>query len=245
METMSTFLGLWDQYMFIGSVVCIITGVLILLYHEYRVLQIKDLKEKYDYVNQHEIQYFWYAVIAFIAAAAVYANTIMTSKILNDGMRWFYVRLFITACFGIIAYIVFFSLVRIYYPRLLERRLSRLRNTPRTSPDGNIMRKLTESEEDHHLEGGLIAEGEIHTIDYDVWIDDKTGYTKIEKYPAYQHAEECTECGYYTLKIDQEEIEQAPTANEEGVLLTHYECSYCGHREQREITVAKLSANIA
>lgn len=245
METMSTFLGLWDQYMFIGSVVCIITGVLILLYHEYRVLKIKDLKEKYDYVNQHEIQYFWYAVIAFIAAAAVYANTIMTSKILNDGMRWFYVRLFITACFGIIAYIVFFSLVRIYYPRLLERRLSRLRNTPRTTPEGNIMRKLTESEEDHHLEGELIAKGEIHTIDYDVWIDDKTGYTKIEKYPAYQHAEECTECGYYTLKIDQEEIEQAPTANEEGVLLTHYECSYCGHREQREITVAKLSANIA
>jgi Zn ribbon nucleic-acid-binding protein len=245
METMSTFLGLWDQYMFIGSVVCIITGILILLYHEYRVLKIKDLKEKYDYVNQHEIQYFWYAVIAFIAAAAVYANTIMTSKILNDGMRWFYVRLFITACFGIIAYIVFFSLVRIYYPRLLERRLSRLRNTPRTSPDGNIMRKLTESEEEHHLEGELLAQGEIHTIDYDVWIDDKTGYTKIEKYPAYQHAEECSECGYYTLKIDQEEIEQAPTANEQGVLLTHYECSYCGHREQREITVAKLSANIA
>ncbi len=245
METTPFNLVSWDQYMFIGSVVCIITGVLILLYHEYRVLQIKDLKEKYDYVNQHEIQYFWYAVIAFIAAAAVYANTIMTSKILNDGMRWFYVRLFITACFGIIAYIVFFSLVRIYYPRLLERRLSRLRNTPRTTPEGNIMRKLTESEEDHHLEGELIAKGEIHTIDYDVWIDDKTGYTKIEKYPAYQHAEECTECGYYTLKIDQEEIEQAPTANEEGVLLTHYECSYCGHREQREITVAKLSANIA
>lgn len=242
---MSTFLGLWDQYMFIGSVVCIITGISILLFHEYRVLKVKDLKEKYDYVNQHEIKYFWYAVIAFIVAAAVYANTIMTSKILHDGMRWFYVRLFITACFGIIAYIIFFSLVRIYYPRLLERRLTRLRNTPRTSPDGNVMRKLTGSEEEHHLEGELRAQGEIHTIDYDVWIDDKTGFTKIEKYPAYQHAEECSECGYFTLKIDQEEIEQAPTASEQGILLTHYQCSYCGHREQREITVAKLSANVA
>lgn len=242
---MSTFLGLWDQYIFIGSVVCIVAGVLILLFHEYRVLKIKDLKEKYDYVNQYEIKYFWYAVIAFIVAAVVYANTIMTSKILHDGMRWFYVRLFITACFGIIAYIIFFSLVRIYYPRLLERRLTRLRNTPRTSPEGNSMRKLTGSEEEHHLEGELRAQGEIHTIDYDVWIDDKTGFTKIEKYPAYQHAEECSECGYYTLKIDQEEIEQAPTTNEEGILLTHYQCSYCGHREQREITVAKLSANVA
>ena len=243
METTSTFLGIWDQYMLVGSVACVVIGVLILLYHEFKVLQIKDYKEKYDYVNQHEIQYFWYAVIAFIVAAAVYANTVATGKILNDGMRWFYVRLFITAGFGVIAYFVFFSLVRIYYPRQLEKRLTRLRNTPRTSPDGNLMRKLRESEEEHHLEEAMRTEGAIHTIDYDIWIDDKSGFKKIEKYPAYQHAEECSECGYYTMKIDQEEIEQAPTANEQGVLLTHYQCSYCGHREQREITVAKLSAN--
>ena len=243
METTTDFLGLWEQYTFIGSVVCVVVGILILLYHEYKVLQIKDLKEKYDYVNQWEIKYFWYAVIAFIAAAAVYGNTLMTMKIVKDGMRWFYVRLFITAGFGIIAYIVSYSMVRIYYPRFLERRLSKLRNAPRTSPDGNTMRKLTKAEGDIHLEGELKSAGAIHTVDYDVWIDDKSGYTKIEKYPVYQHAEECSECGYYTLKIDQEEIEQEPTANEEGILRTHYQCSYCGHREQREITVAKLSAN--
>ena len=85
--------------------------------------KLKDFKEKYDYVNQHEIRYFWYAVIAFIVAGVVYANTIATSKIQTDGMRWFYVRLFITASFGVIAYIISFSLVRIYYPRQLEKRL--------------------------------------------------------------------------------------------------------------------------
>ena len=158
-------------------------------------------------------------------------------------MRWFYVRLFITASFGVIAYIICFSMVRIYYPRQLEKRLMRLRNTPRVSPDGNVMRKLTESEEEHHLEDVLRSEA-VHTIDYDIWIDDKTGYKKIEKYPAYQHAEECSECGYYTMRIAQEEIEQAPTISEQGVLLTHYQCTYCGHREQREVTVAKLSTNV-
>lgn len=243
METTSTFLGPWDQYMFIGSVFCVVIGVLIFLYHEFRVLQIKDYKEKYDYVNQHEIRYFWYSIIAFIAAAAIYANTIATEKIVLDGMRWFYVRLFITASFGVIAYIIFFSLVRIYYPRQLERRLSRLRNAPRISPEGNTMRKLMDSEEEHHIEDMTRSEGRVHTIDYDIWVDESTGYKKIEKYPAYQHAEECSECGYYTMRIAQEEIEQAPTANEQGTLLTHYKCSYCGHREQREITVAKLSAN--
>ena len=240
METTSTFLGLWEQYMLIGAVAGVATGVLILAYYELKVMQISDLKEKYDFVNQHEIQYFWYAVIAFIAAAAIYANTMFTGKIEREGMRWFYVRLFITAGFGVIAYNFCSSLVRIYYPRHLEKRLLRLRNTPRLSAEGNLMRKLSESEEEHHLEEEMKR---IHTVDYDVWIDDKTGATKIEKYPAYQHAEECSECGYYTLRIDQEEVEHAPTANEEGVLLTHYECSYCGHREQREVTVAKLSAN--
>lgn len=244
METASNFLGLWDQYMFVGAIAAIAVGVLILLYHELKVAQIKDYKEKYDYVNQNEIRYFWYAVIAFIAAAAIYANTIATQKIFTDGMRWFYVRLFITSSFAVIAYIVCFSLVRIYYPRQLEKRLMRFRNTPRVSPEGNVMRKLTESEEEHHVEDVLKSE-DIHTIDYDVWIDDATGYKKIEKYPAYQHAEECSECGYYTMLIAQEEIEQAPTISEQGVLLTHYKCSYCGHREQREVTVAKLSTNVA
>jgi hypothetical protein len=245
METTSTFLGLWDQYMSIGAVACISIGVLILAYHEYRVLQIKDLKSKYDYVNEHEIKYFWYAVIAFIAAAVVYANTLATGKIMSDGMRWFYVRLFITAGFGVIAYIFCHSMIRIYYPRQLEKRLARLRNTPRTSAEGNLMRKLAEAEEQHHLDEEMRKAGEIHSIDYDVWIDDKTGATKIEKYPAYQHAEECSECGYYTLRIGQEEIEQAPTEYEPGVLITHYECSYCGHREQREVTVAKLTTQVA
>jgi hypothetical protein len=244
METASSFLGLWDQYMFVGAITAIAVGVLILFYHELKVIQIKDYKEKYDYVNQNEIRYFWYAVIAFIGAAAIYANTIATEKIFSDGMRWFYVRLFITTSFAVIAYIICFSLVRIYYPRQLEKRLLRLRNTPRISPDGNIMRKLSESEEEHHVEDVLRTD-DVHTIDYDIWIDEKTGYKKIEKYPAYQHAEECSECGYYTMRIAQEEIEQAPTISEQGVLLTHYECSYCGHREQREVTVAKLSTNVA
>ena len=240
MESTSTFLGLWDQSMIILAAGCLAIGLCTLLYYEFKVLQIKDFKEKHDFVNQHEIQYFWYVVVAFIAATAVYANSIATERIVLDGMRWFYVRLFITAGLGVVAYITCYSLVRIYYPRHLQRRLDRLRNSPRLSPEGNIMRKIAEAEEQHHLEENHLTG--IHTIDYDIWIDDVTGHKKIEKYPAYQQAEECKECGYYTLRIDEEEIEHAPTFDDEGVLLSHYECTYCGHREQREIKVARLAA---
>lgn len=245
METTSTFFRAWDQYMFVGAAICVVFGVLILLYHEFKVLQLKDYKQKYDYVNLHEIRYFWYAIIAFIAAAAIYANSIATDKILSEGIRWFYVRIFITASFAVIAYNAFYSLVRIYYPRQLEKRLTKLRSTPRISPDGNVMRKLSESEEEHHLDDLQKASGSIHSIDYDVWIDEKTGFKKIEKYAAYQHVEECSECGFFTMKLETEEIEQAPTFEDQGVLMKHYKCSYCGHREQREIVVAQLSANVA
>ena len=47
------------------------------------------------------------------------------------------------------------------------------------------------------------------------------------------------------MSIAREEIEKAPTLAEPGILLKHYKCSYCGHREQHEITVARLSANVA
>lgn len=241
METSSTFLSSWDQIMYIGVALSIAFSVLILLYHEYKVLQIKDYKEKYDYVNLHEVRYFWYAVIGLIMAAALFANTFQTSKIESAGMLWFYVRLGITICFFIIGYFIFNSLVRIYYPRFLEKRLTKLRSRPRISPAGNAMRKLTQSEEEHHLEN--IKDGEVHSVDYDIWIDDKTGFKKIEKYNAFEHAEECSECGYFTLKIDSEEIEQAPTITEDGLLMKHYKCTYCNHREQREVVIARLATN--
>lgn len=241
----STF-AMWNQSMMIGVYACVIIAILIFVYHEFRIFQIKDFKEKYDYVNLHEIRFFWYMVMALILAGFFFTNTLLGTKVEQAGvMRWFYVRLFITVSFSIIAYFIFFSMVRIYYPRNVERRLQKLRHTPRVSPQGNIMRKVGEDEEDIHLEESqLSAKGsDVHSIDYDVWIDDKTGYKKIEKYSSYQHAVECPECGYVTLKLHNEEIEKAPSQSETGLLLKHYRCSYCKHREAKEVVIAKLADN--
>src|SRR5258706_14120208 len=224
----------WNSWMQVGAVACVILAILILLYHEFRVMQIKDFKEKYDYVNRNEIRFFWYAVIAIIVAAGFYANTLATGKIASHGVLWFYVRLFITICFVVIGYFVFYSMVRIYYPRSVEKRLVKLRSKPRLSPAGNEMRKLSEDEEDAHLDASQIAEeANVHSVDYDVWLDDKTGYKKIEKYESYLHAEQCPECGFYTFKITKEEIEEKPTETQPGLLIKHYQCSYCNHREAR------------
>lgn len=244
MDVPHEFLDSWSNYMYLGMVTFIIIGFLILVYHEIRIIMIKDYKEKYDYVNLNEIKYFWYAIIAFIVAAFMFFNTVATDMIHKSGMTWFYVRLFITTSFAIIFYFIFFSAVRIYYPRFVEKRLRKLRNKPRISPEGNPMRKLSEQEEDAHLETSMIEEELFHSVDYDVWVDEKTGHKKIEKYFAYQHSEECPECGYFTFRIDREELEKAPTNNETGLFIKHFKCSYCNHREAREQVLAMLSSNV-
>lgn len=236
----------WDKYMIMIGSSFIVAGVLIFLYYEFRVLQQKEYKDKYDYVNTHEIRYFWYAIFLFLIAAFFFSNTIFTSRVIEKGLLWFWVRVFITGSMTFIGYIFLSNVVRIYYPRQLEKRLQKLRTTPRRSPAGNAMRRLSEEEEDHHLDSDQIAEegSGIHSVDYDVWLDEKTGFKKVEKYMAYEHAEECSECGYFTMKIYNEEVEKSPTDSDTGLLLKHFRCTYCRHREVREVVLAKLSTNV-
>jgi hypothetical protein len=144
-----------------------------------------------------------------------------------------------TVGFMVITYFLFSSLVRIYYPRFVEKRLAKLRK-------GNLMRKLKEEEEEAHLEASQFNEQkEVHSVDYDVWLDEKTGDKKIEKYNSYQHATECSECGYVTMKIKREEVTEAPSSTGGGTLVKHYKCTYCGHREAKEVHIAPLVENIA
>jgi hypothetical protein len=249
METTPHFVQTFDAYLKQGAYICAGFTVLILLYHEFRIFQIKDYKEKYDYVNLHEVRYFFYAVVSLILAVALYLNFIAASfsvDIFGDMETWFYVRTFMTVAFMVITYFLFSSLVRIYYPRFVEKRLTKLRNKPRVSPEGNLMRKLKEEEEEAHLEASQFSEQkEVHSIDYDVWLDEKTGYKKIEKYNSYQHATECSECGYVTMKIKREEVTEAPSSTGGGTLVKHYKCTYCGHREAKEVHIAPLVENIA
>ena len=242
----STFSAQWDSYMVIGCIAFAVITVLIFIYHEVRVMSISGYKEKYDYVTLYEIKFFWYTVVTAIISAAFISNTIMTEWALRKGLVWFSGRIFLSVSLAVLVYYMFFSLIRIYYPRYMERRLNRLRNKPRISPDGNEMRKLSEEEEDAHLEADQIAQegSEIHSVDYDVWLDEKTGFKKIEKYYSYQHAIECPECGYVTMKIHHEEVTKAPTENEPGELMKHYRCTFCSHRERKEVHLAKLADNV-
>ena len=67
-----------------------------------------------------------------------------------------YVGLFFLVAFAVIAYFIANGAVRILYPKVIENRLKRIRNTPRISPAGNVMRKLAEEENPYTSTGPLL-----------------------------------------------------------------------------------------
>ena len=101
---------------------------------------------------------------------------------------------------------------------------------------------LSEDREDEYLTEAEIEEESKHAVDYDVWLDEETGFTKIEKYIGSMLAVECPSCGYRTLRVTNEEVISSPTIDSEGEILNYYTCSYCNHKERRTITTKRLGS---
>ena len=213
-------------------------GLLILLGHYLKLLATSDYKTRYDYINMHEINMLWNGALLIIIGATLYFNTIFE----ESNWLWFFVRLFMSSMFAVILGVIVQNVLKFYYPFFIEKRLKKLRYTPRTSPDGRKMKLLSEEEEDVYLDEGMQAEEDAFSVDYDVWIDEESGFTKIEKYNGRLHALQCSNCNYQTLKVDREEVIQQASEMEDGELMKYYACGYCGHKERKSFKIAKLRA---
>jgi len=239
------FIIAWHNAMILGAIIMVAAGILLFLFYNLRVGMISDYHQKYNFINAKEIKTYKLVGFCFAIAAMLVINLYQMDE-MKDVEVWFFVRLFMAFAGGTLIGYISYLILEYYYPTRLDKKLKKWRYMTRRNPKtGNKMRLLSEEEEDAHLEAHQIEEeATIHSVDYDVWLDEKTGFKKVEKYNAYQHAEECPECGYFTLKIYSEEIETKPTENETGLLLKHYRCEYCNHREARETVLAKLSTNV-
>src|SRR6186713_3613463 len=207
-------------------------SILIVMYHVVRLATMSDAKQKYDYINKSEIKTLWIATIVLVVGCCFFAN----STIDTLSTLWVFVRGFTTFAMGMIVALIIQNLLKFYYPFFIEKRLKVLRYKPRISPKtGKAMKLLSEEEEDAYLDEGMQAEENLFSMDYDVWKDEETGFIKIEKYSGHLHAIQCPECNYQTFKVVREEIITAPTATEEGELLKHYLCGYCGHKAKKTV----------
>ncbi|MBK6266482.1 hypothetical protein JKA74_15665 [Marivirga sp. S37H4] len=221
---------------YVGMGIIGIAVLLVLLYYM-RLATLKDFKQKYDYINKHEIDTLWRSTVILLIGAIVWINALFG----ETELLWLSVKVFVSAMLGLIIGVIIQNILRFYYPFHIEKRLKKLRYTPRISPKtGKPMKLLTEEEEDVYLDEGMQAEEDIFSVDYDVWVDEETGYTKIEKYSGHLHALQCSECNYQTLKVVKEEIIKSPTITEEGELMKYFKCSYCGHKARKTFHIAKL-----
>jgi hypothetical protein len=209
-------------------------AILIVLYHVVRLATMNDAKSKYDFINKSEIKTLWIAAVILVAGCCFYAN----ANIVELNALWIFVRVFTTFAMGMIVALILQNLLKFYYPFFIEKRLKVLRYKPRVSPKtGKAMKLLSEAEEDAYLDEGMQAEEDVFSIDYDVWKDEETGYVKIERYSGHLHALQCPECNYQTFKVVREEILKVPTPAEEGELLKHFQCGYCGYKAKKTVTL--------
>jgi hypothetical protein len=233
------YLETWNKWGRIVSYGLVAIAAIILVFHFLSLLSKRDFKKRYDFINKHEIDNLWYASVVLLFAIGIYINTLVQ----EGELVWVLVRLFVTVMMALIVGVIISNILKFYYPFYVEKRLKRLRFTPRLSPKtGKPMKLLSETEEDVYLDEGMQAEENVFSVDYDVWIDEETGYTKIEKYSGHLIALQCPECNYQTLKVVKEEILESPTENEEGELMKFYKCDYCGYKERKAFRIARLKS---
>lgn len=237
------FLTAWHQSMIIGAIVMAVVGVVIYLIYQVRLAAVRDPKEKHDFINQNEIKWYKWVFYAFGVGVAMLVNLYASGRLHEIGV-WFFVRFFMGAAAATLVGYVAALVLDYYYPTRLNSKLRYWRYKTRINPaTGNKMRLLREDEEDIHLNEGMQAEENVFSIDYDVWIDEKTNDVKIEKYQGHLIALQCKNCGFYTMKVIREEI---VVTNEDGSpaeLVKHYQCAYCKNVRATQFKISRKESD--
>ena len=109
--------------------ICWAAGIPIVLGYIVRLSTIPDNKDKYDFINRHEVNVLWYASIILVLEAV----SSLTEILLNPTIMYF-VRGFVTIMMGVLVALIIQNLLKFYYPFFIEKRLKVLRYKPRISP---------------------------------------------------------------------------------------------------------------
>jgi hypothetical protein len=242
METAYTkFLDIWQIIALGLAGISVIAGVVMFIIYKIRFSSISDYKQKYDYLASNDSKIIFYLIVSIAVALMLFINTVYNETVRLSPV-WFFVRLFIAICIGTLIIYISFLMMKFAYPSTLEKKMKKWRYKSRVNKkNGNVMKLLSEEEEDVHLDEGMQAEENVFSVDYDVWVDEETGEVQIEKYPGHLMAYQCNSCGFKTMKLIREEIVIAPTESTDGEMIKNYKCSYCSAKRSKTVKVAKLS----
>jgi len=240
------FVRAFHEWMFHGAT--LLLGLALVLYIVYliSVAGKPSLHDKYDFKAAYEIKrmkgvFFCIALFAF-SVINLYGKETWdetgTSKLA------FFVRGFIAFAGATLVYYISVLILDYYYPHRLNKSLNAIRTKPRINPKtGNKMRLLREDEEDVHLNEGMRAEEDIFSVDYDVWFDEQSGDTLIERYEGNKVALKCNNCGFDTMRVFKEEVLEKNAAGVPTQIVKHYQCAYCKNFRATAFNVSHKDAN--
>lgn len=122
-----------------------------------------------------------------------------------------------------------FPVPMIFFWLYIRMRQRRERQRPiRCEKCGGTMRLLTEAEEDAYLRDDQIAEEDVHSVDYDVWVCNVCNDVKIL---AYQNLstkfERCPNCGAITYALESDNILVPATSLHKGSGERVHQCANC------------------
>lgn len=219
----------------------LIVAILLVVGYELRLISFKKQASKYDFASMYEVRFLKSASTFFSIALTFLLFDFITRVITNIKVYEYYFVAFVSLGVGMMFYYGLSTYFKVYYPFILEKKLSRIRFKPRKSPKtGKPMKLLNELEEDTHMTQEMIEHEDSFTYDYDVWLDEETGFKMIERYDGHLHSLICPNCNFRTLKDYKESVIKTPTLSEKGFLQKHYKCSYCSHEDIKQVTIASL-----
>lgn len=123
----------------------------------------------------------------------------------------------------------------------LGKRLKQLRNQPRFGPKtGAPLRLLTEEEEDEHLDRGQVAEENLGSVDYDVWVAPEGKEVLVLRYASrFSKYKSCPSCGYTTYHHTQTNTLVPATTASAGMGEKVYSCKNCGYENRETYTIPR------
>ena len=144
--------------------------------------------------------------------------------------------------FGVWIWAILFPITHIFVvifsKKLKQRYRDMIRFSGRTD---EIMRKMTEADEDEYLSRGQITEELVKSVDYDVWITEDSDDVLILAYrPLFTKYSTCPKCHFKTYYKVYDRQTVAPSYTSSGSGERKHECVNCKHVDHKTYSIPRL-----
>lgn len=237
------FLENWISITTIWAKIAIGLAGVVLVFYFLLLLTKRNLVKKHQFIGANEIKYLWFVGIILTIGITLYLNALLVGIHTRSEIILGFKTL-VSIFGGFLIGFIINTYLKVLYPAQVEKRLNALRFKQRFNPNtGHELRLLTEDEEDEYLSEELIKLEDASEYEYDVWLDEESGFTMIETYAGKLHMLICENCNYRTSQEYKQGVVKEPTENEPGIIIKYYKCSHCDNLQRKEVSIPSPYSN--